>query len=153
MDTAAHAATQLMQLGQAKSLGMFNNHKGGVWNVHADFNNGGGNQHINFTGTELLHDIPPRRSVHTSVQKSDAMIFQRAILEVIEDARGTEQLGGIFINGGKHHVPLSARLNLPKQVRINFRAAGGRHARGNGLPARRKFVNGGNVQIAKNSHG
>ena len=43
-----HTSTQLMQLGQAEALGIFNHHNRCVRNVDPHFNDCGGNQHINF---------------------------------------------------------------------------------------------------------
>ena len=43
---AAHAAAELVELGQAEALGVLDHHDGGVGHVHAHLDHGGGHQHL-----------------------------------------------------------------------------------------------------------
>ena len=48
----AHAAPQLMKLGKAKAVGMFDGHHGGVGNIYPHFDHGGGHQDLDLAGAE-----------------------------------------------------------------------------------------------------
>src|SRR6267378_2316932 len=48
----ADASPELMELGKAKTLGVFDNHHGGIGNVDADFYDGGGDQDLQFVFAE-----------------------------------------------------------------------------------------------------
>ena len=54
---AADASAQLVKLGEAETLGMFDDHDGGVGNVDANFDDGGGDEDLHFIAAETLHDI------------------------------------------------------------------------------------------------
>ena len=45
---AADASAQLVQLREAEALGVLDDHDGGVGNVDADFDDGGGDQDVDF---------------------------------------------------------------------------------------------------------
>jgi len=63
-----------MQLGKPKAVGIFYDHQRGVRIVHADFNNGGGNEHLRFAANKALHDCIFFRRAHFAVQKADCQI-------------------------------------------------------------------------------
>ena len=58
------AAAQLVQLGQAESLGPFDRHQRGVGHVDADFDHRGGDQHLRVArGERRPSPRPSRRGV------------------------------------------------------------------------------------------
>ena len=46
LGAASHASAQLVQLREAEALGLLDQHHGGVRNIDADFDHGGGNQDL-----------------------------------------------------------------------------------------------------------
>src|SRR4029077_5254860 len=56
LHAAADAPAQLMELGEAEALGVLDDHDGGVRDVDADFDDGGGDEDLHFVFAELLHD-------------------------------------------------------------------------------------------------
>jgi len=52
---AADAPTELMKLGKPETLGVFDDHYGGVGDIDADFYDGSGNQDLHFVFAEALH--------------------------------------------------------------------------------------------------
>ena len=56
LGAAADASAKLVELGEAEAVGMLDDHHGGVGNVHAYFNYGGGDQDLNFVAAKLVHD-------------------------------------------------------------------------------------------------
>ena len=50
-------APQLVQRRKAEPLGILDDHGCGVGNVHPHLDDGGGDQHIQLPGLELLHDL------------------------------------------------------------------------------------------------
>src|SRR5579871_529893 len=53
---AAYASAQLVELRKAKPLRVFNDHDAGVGHVHADFDDGCGDEDLYFVEPELDHD-------------------------------------------------------------------------------------------------
>ena len=54
--SAAHPAAELVELGEAKSFGMLDDHDRGVGDVDADLDDNGGNENVNPPGLEVGHD-------------------------------------------------------------------------------------------------
>jgi len=46
-----------MELGEAEALGVLDDHDGGIGDVHADFDDGGGDENLRFVFAETLHDF------------------------------------------------------------------------------------------------
>jgi len=44
-----------MKLGQTEALGMFDDYDGGIWDVDADFDDGGGDEDIDLAAFEAGH--------------------------------------------------------------------------------------------------
>ena len=74
---AAHAPAQLVQLRQAEALGVLHHHDGGVGNVDADFDDRGGDQHIDFAALEAAHDDFFFVGVEAAVEQADAQAGER----------------------------------------------------------------------------
>ena len=72
----ADAAAKLVQLREAEALGMFDHHDGGVGNVDADFDDGGGDQHVDLAALEAAHDDFLLVGVEAAMQQADAQARQ-----------------------------------------------------------------------------
>jgi len=81
MAAPAYAATQLMQLGQTESLGILDEHDGGVGHVDADFDDGGSNQDVEVPVQEGLHRVLLLVPEHLSMKKADLEIGKHFVLE------------------------------------------------------------------------
>ena len=56
MSAAAYAPAELVKLGEAETLGMVEDHDGGVWDIHAHLDHAGGNERVDFSLAEKAHD-------------------------------------------------------------------------------------------------
>src|SRR5216684_4319304 len=54
---AADAPAKLVELGESEALGVLDDHDGGVGDVDADFDDGGGDEDLRFVFAEALHDF------------------------------------------------------------------------------------------------
>ena len=68
---AADAAAQLVELGEAEALGVFNQHERGVRHVDADLDDGGGDEHLGLAVAEFLHDGFLLVGAHASVKQAN----------------------------------------------------------------------------------
>ena len=75
---AAHAATQLVQLREAEALGVLHDHHGGVGHVDANFNDRGGDQHIDFAALKAAHDDLFFVRIEAAVEQADAQAGEGA---------------------------------------------------------------------------
>jgi hypothetical protein len=62
-----YTTTQLVQLGKAESVRVFDDESVGVWNVQTGFNDGGTHEHLNVTVCHGLHHIAQRIFTHLAV--------------------------------------------------------------------------------------
>ena len=74
---AANPATQLMHLRQAEPLRMFNDHHGCIWDIYADLNYRGRDQHIHLPALESAHDDLLLIRIHASMQQAEAQALER----------------------------------------------------------------------------
>src|SRR5205085_4263644 len=74
MLAAPDAPTKLVQLREAKAVGVFDYHDRRVRYVDADFYHRGSNQDIQFAITELAHHRVFIRRLHTAVQQAQAQM-------------------------------------------------------------------------------
>ena len=72
----ANAAAQLVQLRQAKAFGVLYYHQGRVGDVHADFDDGGGDQQLCLAGDEGAHRRLPLVVIHAAMQQGNADVRQ-----------------------------------------------------------------------------
>ncbi|MCY1450448.1 hypothetical protein D9M71_672530 [compost metagenome] len=68
----ADAAAQLVQLGQAQTLGVLDDHQAGVGHVDAHFDHGGGHQQLQRSLLELGHDRGLLGRFHAPMDQADA---------------------------------------------------------------------------------
>ena len=71
---ATHAASNLVQLAEAKVLGSVDNQCVGIWNIDAGLDDGGGNQHVEFLLPEIHHDLFELTFVHLAVRHGNACL-------------------------------------------------------------------------------
>ncbi len=74
MAAAPDATAQLVQLCQSKSLGMFNQDDRCVRDIHANFNDGRGDQQLNRTGLKISHHRFFFNRLHASMQQADTKV-------------------------------------------------------------------------------
>ncbi len=73
---APDTAAQLVQLRQAETLGILDDHQAGIGHVHADLDHGGRHQQIEFAGLERRHDCFLLRRLEAPVHQTDAQLGQ-----------------------------------------------------------------------------
>ena len=54
---ASDAAAKLVKLGEAEAFSVLDDHDGGVGDIDADFDDGGGDEDLRFVFAEALHDF------------------------------------------------------------------------------------------------
>jgi hypothetical protein len=72
-----------MELCEAEAVGVLDNHDAGVGNVDADFNDGGGDEDVDFSSLKTAHDDLFEVSVEATVKKPDAETFKRTGSQVV----------------------------------------------------------------------
>ena len=78
---AADAAAQLVELGEAEALGVFNQHERGVRHVDADLDDGGGDEHVDLMRGESAHDGVLFLRLHLAVDGGDAKVGEDLFLQ------------------------------------------------------------------------
>ena len=76
---APDSTAQLVQLREAEAFGVFDDHQGGVRHVHADFDNGSGNQQLGFARDEGRHCRLPFVVRHFAVDEGDPDVGQQGL--------------------------------------------------------------------------
>ena len=78
----AHPSPQLVELAEAKALGVFNDHDGGVGNVHPHLDDGGGDQDVRLPPGEGGHHRLLFPGFHLPVDKGDFPVGEDLLLEL-----------------------------------------------------------------------
>ena len=78
---AANAAAQLVELGEAEALGVFNQHERGVRHVDTDLDDGGGDEHVDLMRGESAHDGVLFLRLHLAVDGGDAKVGEDLFLQ------------------------------------------------------------------------
>ena len=123
MASSPHAAAQLVELANTKSVGIKNHHHRGVRNIDAHLDDGRGHEDINLTGGKGLHDLVFLRRGKSAVDGLDPApgeFWQRP-----DHRQGVHHAGhwpsrffgfefgvffeGLGLNGRCDNEPLSAR--------------------------------------------
>ena len=71
-----------MQLGHAEALGVLDHHDGGIGYIDPDFNDGGGDQHIDLAALEAAHDDLFFVGVEPAVEQADVQPGQFALAQL-----------------------------------------------------------------------
>ena len=141
---AAHPSPELMKLGQAEAVGIFNNEGVGVGNVQAGFDDGGANQHLNFTLGHGLHHVPQGILTHLTVSNRHA-----------QAGNPPPQSTGALVDGFGavvQIVHLAAPLHLPADGIVDDGGVVFRHEGLDGVAVRGGLLDGGHVPDAGECH-
>ena len=95
---AADATTELVELGEAEAVGMFDDHGGGVGDVDADFDDGGGDEDVDEVLAEAFHDVLAGLLGEAAVDEADAEILEEFGLEFFLDVDGVAEGGGDILD-------------------------------------------------------
>src|SRR5258708_6502622 len=146
---AADASAKLVELGEAETLGVLDDHDGGVRDVDADFDDGGGDEDLRFVLAEALHDFFFFVAGEAAVEKAELELGKNFAREALVFVDGGFELELRFLDDGIDDVGLMSGGNFAAE---RFPNAGemllGGHARGDGSAAGRKLVENGNVEVA-----
>ena len=77
----AYPAAELVQLAQTEPVGVLNDHQRGVGNVHAHLDDRGRHHDIRFPTGEGRHGRFLFRTLHLSVEQSDAQVGENRLLQ------------------------------------------------------------------------
>lgn len=152
----ADTATQLVELGEPEAFGALDDHDGGVGDVDADLDDGGGDEYLGFAGGEAAH----------------LFFFLGGFEFAVDDADGVAQGGEVgadvlvaflevavvhFLGFGDERVDdvcLAAFLDFLADEFVDLQAPGFVDVvRGDGFTSRGKLVDDGDVEIAVEGHG
>ena len=146
---AADATAQLVKLRQAKAFGVFDNHDGGIGHVHTDFDDGGGDEDVNFIFAETLHDRFFVVTGKAAVENAEFQFRKNFAREAVEFFDRGFQFEFRFFDNGIDDIGLMAGGDFATH---RFPDAGkvrlGGHARDDGSAARRQLVDDGDIEVA-----
>src|SRR5690606_1186650 len=110
----AYTAPQLMQLGETKSLGIFDHHDGGIGYVDTDLNNGCGNHDLRFVPDKTLHLKLVVLHRHFAVNDADLILWQRTLaLQVLQASLEINEIQFFaFFDQGIYYIYLAAFGNF-----------------------------------------
>src|SRR6266478_2574389 len=149
---AADASAKLVELGEAEALGVLDDHDGGVGDVDADFDYGGGDEDLRFVFAEALHDFFFFVAGEAAVQETELELGKNFAREAVVFFHGGFQLELGFFDDGIDDVGLVAGGDFAAQ---RFPNAGkmllSGHARDDGSAAGRELIENGNVEVAVKS--
>ena len=149
---AADASAKLVKLGEAEALGVLDDHDGGVGDVDADFDDGGGDENLRFVFAEALHGFVFFVAGEAAVQETDLELWKNVAREALVFLHGGFQLELRFLDDGIDDVTLVSGSDFTAE---GFPDAGemllGGQARGDRSAAGRELVENGNVEVAVKS--
>jgi hypothetical protein len=70
-EPAPYSAAQLMKLGEPQPFRIFNNHQRRIGYIYPDLNDGGGDQEVDSTLLELVHNAGFFGIVHAAVNEAN----------------------------------------------------------------------------------
>ena len=144
MPAAADAAAQLVELGEAEALGVFNQHERGVRHVDTDLDDGSGDEHVDLVRGEGAHDGVLFLGFHLAVDGSDAKVGEDLFLQRFRVGGDGLALVGelvVFRDHGADDVGLAALGDELAQEGVDARMVARRDGKGvNLLPSGGKFV-------------
>ncbi len=73
---ATDSAAELVELREAEAVGVFDDHGGGVGDVHADFDDRGGDENLDFVAAKLFHDGVLFVVLQAAVQQTDFQFWK-----------------------------------------------------------------------------
>jgi hypothetical protein len=82
-----------MELGETEALGVLDDHYGRVGHVDTDFDDGGGDEDVDFAALEAAHDDLFLVGVEAAVEQADAKAGERAGAELLVHFDGGFEAG------------------------------------------------------------
>src|SRR5271170_4447411 len=132
---------------------MLDDHSGGVRNINADFDNGGGDKNIDEVLAKTLHDVLACIASHAAMNQADAKVLKPVLLQFFLNPRGGAKLQFRFINGRHYDIRLFAFLEPWREPFVDvFTITGGRRFGEDGLAARRKLIDDRHIKVTEGSH-
>src|SRR6266852_4868610 len=146
---AADASAKLVKLSEAEALGVLDDHDGGVGDVDADFDDGGGDEDLRFVLAEALHDFFFFVAGEAAVQEAELELGKNFAREALVFFHGGFQLKLGFLDDGIDDVALVsgcdfAAEKFPDAGEVLLRG----HARDDGGAPGRQLVENGNIEVA-----
>ncbi len=151
--TTAYASAQLMQLGEAQTFRVFDDHQAGIGHVHAHFDHRGSHQQLQFAEFKSLHHRLLFGWLHTAMHQPNSNLRQRQ-LQLFPGGfcRLCFQQIRLF-NQRANPVSLTAFTAGALHASNDFSASAiGNRYRGNRHAARRQLINGGGIEIGIGRH-
>jgi len=151
---APDPATQLVQLCEAEAFGVFDDHQGGIRHVHADFDDGSGNEQLCFARDEGRHCRLPFVVRHFAVDEGDPDVGQQG-LQLFGGCGGVFAFEGVgFFDERTNPVGLPPVAAVGTDAGDDGVAFVVRHDVGlDGAAAGRQGVDDGQVEFAVEAHG
>ena len=154
---ARDAAAQLVQLGKAEALRVEDNHRGGVGYVHAHLDDRSADEDLDFPGAEACHHVFALLGPHLAMNEAQRRVISRQLSQLIAQAlihlcrRLRIDLAALR-HQRAHDVRLMARReffdhHFQSEVPLRMR----QQLCGDGLAARRQFVNHRDVKLTVES--
>ena len=113
MATAADAAAELVELGDAEAFCLLDDHDGGIGDIDADFDDGGGDKDLSVAFAELVHDVVAMFAVHATVEEFDGEAGEFMDAKAVEDGFGGRGIVfGLAFDTGADHIGLPALTDL-----------------------------------------
>src|SRR3954452_3116979 len=152
---AADAAAKLVELGETETLGLLDEHQGGVAYVHADFDDRGGHEDLDRALLKLLHGRFLLVGGEAAVHEADGDVREDLAREVLVHLlRGLHGLCLGFLDDGVDDVGLAALVDLLLHEAVGLlNAVGGVVLGLDRLPAGRELVDYGDVEVTVEGHG
>src|SRR5580704_10449178 len=146
---AADAPAKLVKLSEAKAIGMLDHHYGRVRDIHADFDNRGGDQNLQLVAAEALHDGIFFFVLEAPMQQADAKLREDLLRQALIFRRGRFKLLLRLLDDGIEDIRLPPAFDFAAQKFPNgAQLVCGFPARFDWRAARRHFVNHGKIEIA-----
>ena len=109
-----HTAAQLVQLAQAEAFGILYHHDGGVGNVNAHLNHGGGNHDVGFAPLETVHLIGFGIGRHLAMYDAELVLWHgktaRQAFVAVHQVFQVEAFA--LVDKGINHIDLPTLGNL-----------------------------------------
>ena len=150
---APHATAQLVQLRQAKALGVFDDHHRGIGHIHPNLDDRGADQDLDPVLLKILHDRGLFFGCHAPVQQGHGELGQRAVAQLVVgfDRRFIIHLFRFFDQRIYHvHLPPLAHL-IAGKLKDCLAAVAAAQSRADRLAPRGQLVDDRYIQFAVQS--
>ena len=122
MHSAANPSSQLVQLGEAESVGVLNEHQIGVRHIYAHFHHGCGEQDLQSIFIKGPHGLFLFLRFHSPVEYSDLVRGEFFVKLARLFGHGLDAGSRVFVvNPREHHIGLSTCIELLLHELENFR--------------------------------